>query len=116
MFSTWTDAFSSKEGRCEPTSRLIVPTALGTRESLDGTTTGSEGEKQTVDVGVGTGDTVKLLSGCSCISSLTEEFETCVSNSGPTPAGILETCVALELPGAIWIEELEGARLQKYPR
>lgn len=49
MYSEVLTTFTSPGGRWLPTSRLIAPTGPGKRESLDGTSTGSEEEKQTAD-------------------------------------------------------------------
>lgn len=48
MLSEVLATFNSPGGRWLPTSRLIAPTAPGKRESFDGTSTGSEEEKQTL--------------------------------------------------------------------
>ena len=136
MFSTWLAAFDSPEGRRPPTSRLIVPTAPGTRESLDSTSTGSEDEKQAVDVDVAIGTTTQSLEhceGCSYestfadipVSFLFSSTGMCVvmtllvptdvkPNSGPIPAEMLETCATVVLPEAILLVpfEMTEAELQ----
>lgn len=115
-----------------------MPTAPGTRKSLDGISTGSEGEKQTVDVDVGIGNTEKLLklcAGCSYESSIADaivgfSFTSTVwsvvlklsvptegkPNSEPIAAEILEARVSLVLPEAIVVGPLETTEteLQKY--
>lgn len=63
MFSAELTGFNSPEGRWLPTSRLIAPTAPGTHESLDGTSTGSEEEKYTADEDAGP-DSEQLLEEC----------------------------------------------------
>lgn len=59
-FSAGPTAFDSKTAVWLPTSRLMVPTIPGSHESLDGTSTGSDDEKQTVDEEAGATDTEEL--------------------------------------------------------
>jgi hypothetical protein len=53
LFSEVLVTFNSPGGRWLPTSRLIAPTAPANRASFEGTSTGSEEEKQTADDSAG---------------------------------------------------------------
>ena len=63
--------FNSVGGRWPPTSRLIAPTAPGKRESFDGTSTGSEEEKQTADDDDGLVPNPSLMEGIDSLSATT---------------------------------------------
>lgn len=103
-----------------PTSRLIAPTAPGSRESLDGTSTGSKGEKQTADEDEDVVNAEKLLElsvGCLCESPVPKvmtEFLFASSVGGAFPKLLMETEDEITSgPLAIAVVELQGILIAK---
>lgn len=101
-----------------PTSRLIAPTEQGSRESLDGTNTGSKDEKQTADEDDSDVDTEQLLElgeGCGCESPVPKVMMESLfahAGGGAVPKSLMATEAELSSGPTVGPLETTGSELQ----